>query len=62
MDPDGSPVPSARVIRNVVEQAVLADGLGIDVIGLGETIVTTSPSPPRDRAGRRSPHARNGST
>ncbi|QCK86851.1 LLM class flavin-dependent oxidoreductase [Phreatobacter aquaticus] len=34
--PDGSLLPHAQVIRNVVEEAVLADQLGIDFIGLGE--------------------------
>ncbi len=33
---DGSRLSDAQVIRNVVEQAVLADGLGIDFIGVGE--------------------------
>ncbi|MEY9297630.1 putative LLM family oxidoreductase [Bradyrhizobium elkanii] len=30
------PLPHAQVIRNVVDEAVLADQLGIDFIGLGE--------------------------
>ena len=34
--PDGKPLPAAQVIRNVVEEAVLADQLGIDFIGVGE--------------------------
>jgi probable LLM family oxidoreductase len=34
--PDGAPLSQAQVIRNVVEEAVLADQLGIDFIGLGE--------------------------
>lgn len=33
---DGDPIPQAQVIRNVVDQAVLADQVGVDVIGLGE--------------------------
>ncbi|GAA3039504.1 LLM class flavin-dependent oxidoreductase [Gordonia defluvii] len=33
---DGRPTPAAQVIRDVVEQAVLADSLGVDSIGLGE--------------------------
>jgi probable LLM family oxidoreductase len=33
---DGRLLPHAQVIRNVVEQAVLADGLGVDFIGVGE--------------------------
>ena len=35
-DAAGAPLPHAQVIRNVVEEAVLADQLGIDFIGLGE--------------------------
>ncbi len=34
--PDGKPLSAAQVIRNLVEQAVLADEVGVDVIGLGE--------------------------
>src|SRR5580704_18827916 len=33
---DGKPLSHAQVIRNVVDEAVLADGLGLDFIGLGE--------------------------
>src|SRR6202046_220175 len=33
---DGGPVSQAQVLRDVVEEAVLADGLGIDFIGVGE--------------------------
>src|SRR6201990_2716848 len=33
---DGTPLPHAQIIRNVIEEAVLADSLGIDFIGLGE--------------------------
>src|SRR6185312_374705 len=33
---DGKRQPYAQVIRNVVEQAVLADRLGVDAFGLGE--------------------------
>ncbi|MDT9592908.1 LLM class flavin-dependent oxidoreductase [Nocardioides zeae] len=36
VDADGSPVPHAQVIRDVVEQAVLADRVGVDAIGIGE--------------------------
>lgn len=36
VDEDGNTLDHAQVIRNVVEQAVLADQLGIDFIGLGE--------------------------
>lgn len=35
-DVTGAPLPHAQVIRNVVDEAVLADQLGIDFIGLGE--------------------------
>jgi probable LLM family oxidoreductase len=34
--PDGRPRHQAEVIRDVVEEAVLADQVGVDVIGLGE--------------------------
>lgn len=34
--PDGQRLPQAQVILNVVEEAVLADQVGIDYIGLGE--------------------------
>ncbi len=33
---DGQQLPGAEVIRNVVEQAVLADRVGVDAFGLGE--------------------------
>ena len=33
---DGRPLPQAQVIRNVIDEAVLADELGIDFIGVGE--------------------------
>jgi probable LLM family oxidoreductase len=33
---DGNPESRAQVIRNVIEEAVLADAMGIDFIGLGE--------------------------
>ncbi len=32
----GAPTPQAQVIREVVEEAVLADGLGLDFFGVGE--------------------------
>jgi len=35
-DASGTPLPHARVVRDVVEEAVLADELGIDFVGLGE--------------------------
>ncbi|TDT96573.1 putative LLM family oxidoreductase [Azorhizobium sp. AG788] len=33
---DGTPKPHAQVLRNVVAEAVLADEVGVDFIGLGE--------------------------
>ncbi len=33
---DGKPLPHAQVIRDVIEEAALADQVGVDVIGLGE--------------------------
>jgi probable LLM family oxidoreductase len=36
VDADGHPLPQPTVIRNVVEEAVLADRLGLDFIGIGE--------------------------
>jgi probable LLM family oxidoreductase len=33
---DGQPLPQARVIRNIVEEATLADRVGVDFIGVGE--------------------------
>lgn len=34
--PDGTPKRMDEVLRDVVEEAVLADELGLDFIGLGE--------------------------
>ena len=36
VDRAGRPVPHAQVIRDVVEQAVLADEVGVDAFGIGE--------------------------
>ncbi|MFS4092105.1 LLM class flavin-dependent oxidoreductase [Streptomyces sp. AF1A] len=36
VDDSGAPVSHARAIRQVVEEAVLADGIGVDVVALGE--------------------------
>jgi len=36
VDRDGNRLPYAQVIRNTVEQGVLADSLGVDVFGIGE--------------------------
>ena len=33
---DGTPLPQAQVIRDLVEEAVLADAVGIDFFGVGE--------------------------
>ena len=33
---DGRPTPAAQVLRDVVEEAVLADEVGLHAIGLGE--------------------------
>ena len=35
-DTDGNLLPHGQVIRNVVDEAVLADEVGIDVFGIGE--------------------------
>src|SRR5271167_818966 len=34
--PDGRPLSHAQVIRNVIEEAVLADQVGVDAFGVGE--------------------------
>ena len=34
--PDGKPLHAAQVIRNLVDEAVLADEVGVDFIGIGE--------------------------
>jgi probable LLM family oxidoreductase len=34
--PDGKPLSAAQVIRNLLEEAVLADEVGVDAIGVGE--------------------------
>ncbi|WP_405376094.1 MULTISPECIES: LLM class flavin-dependent oxidoreductase [unclassified Microbacterium] len=36
LDGDGQPVSHGQAIRNLVEQAVLADSVGVDFIGVGE--------------------------
>src|SRR6476660_10126671 len=36
IDDDGALQPQARVLRDVVEEAVLADSLGLDAFGVGE--------------------------
>jgi probable LLM family oxidoreductase len=34
--PDGQPLSHAQVIRNVIEEGVLAEGVGVDFFGIGE--------------------------
>src|SRR5262245_52969073 len=34
--PDGPLLPQARVLRDVVDEAALADALGLDAFGVGE--------------------------
>ncbi len=34
--PDGKPLHPAQVIRNLIDEAVLADEVGVDFIGVGE--------------------------
>src|SRR3569833_4406289 len=34
--PDGQPLHAAQVIRNLIDEAVLADEAGVDFIGVGE--------------------------
>ena len=36
VDDNGDPLPGAQVLRNLVEQAVLADQVGVDAFGVGE--------------------------
>ena len=36
VDLEGNPVPHAQTLRNVIDQAVLAEQVGVDFIGLGE--------------------------
>jgi hypothetical protein len=36
LDIEGHPLPDGQVIRNVVEEAVLADEVGLDFVGIGE--------------------------
>src|SRR5258705_8034871 len=33
---DGKPLSHAQVLRNVIEEAVLADSVGVDAFGVGE--------------------------
>jgi alkanesulfonate monooxygenase SsuD/methylene tetrahydromethanopterin reductase-like flavin-dependent oxidoreductase (luciferase family) len=34
--PDGKPLHASQVIRNLLEEAILADEVGVDAIGVGE--------------------------
>ena len=36
VDSDGTPVSGAQTLRNVLTQAVLADEVGVDFLGVGE--------------------------
>ena len=36
LGPDGKPLSHAQVLRNVIEEAALADGVGVDAFGVGE--------------------------
>jgi probable LLM family oxidoreductase len=49
-DNDGRPDSHARTIRNVVEQGVLADQVGIDFFGIGEHHTEDFPMPAADVA------------
>src|SRR6202012_564085 len=46
--PDGSPKSQAEVIREVVEQGVLADQVGVDAFGVGEHHRPAFAGPPPD--------------
>jgi probable LLM family oxidoreductase len=39
VDEDGARLPQPQVIRNVIDEAVLADQLGVDFIGVGEVVL-----------------------
>jgi probable LLM family oxidoreductase len=47
-DPDGRPLSHAQTIRDVVEQGVLADRLGVDFFGIGEHHTDDFPMPAGD--------------
>ncbi|WP_294542142.1 LLM class flavin-dependent oxidoreductase [uncultured Rhodoblastus sp.] len=36
LDPDGRPLPHAQILRDIVEEAVVADQVGVDFFGVGE--------------------------
>src|SRR6185503_17601692 len=47
-DPDGRPLSHARTLRNVVEEGVLADQVGVDFFGIGEHHTDDFPMPAAD--------------
>jgi probable LLM family oxidoreductase len=47
-DPSGEPQSQAQTIRNVIEQGVLADELGVDFFGIGEHHTDYFPMPAGD--------------
>src|ERR1700693_6528312 len=47
-DADGHPISHAQTIRNVVEQSVLAEQLGVDFFGIGEHHTDDFPMPAAD--------------
>src|SRR5262245_62334279 len=49
-DSDGKPVSHAQTIRNVVEQGVLAEQVGVDFFGIGEHHTGYFPMPAADVA------------
>ena len=49
-DGDGTPLSHAETIRNVVEQGVLADEVGVDFFGIGEHHTGDFPMPAADVA------------
>lgn len=58
VDADGNTLSAAQTIRNIVEQAALADRVGVDFFGVGSTTGATSPCRARRWCWRRSPRAR----
>src|SRR5437773_242309 len=38
LGPDGKPLSHAQVLRNVIEEAALADSVGVDAFGVGEPV------------------------
>ena len=58
---DGKPLHAAQVIRNLVEEAVLADEIGVDFIGVGEHHRADFAVSSRKWCWRRSRAARNAS-